>query len=112
MFIRSDVNHPYPNFRPVSILKEHNQPIFALGLSNTCRKALSGGGDSSIVSYGINDAEDNKHVLTVGTTVQLPSSGTSCIQHRADDRIVASSNWDGSLRLFEAKKMKCLAILK
>jgi WD40 repeat protein len=38
--------------------------------------------------------------------------GTSSIHIRSDDRIIASSHWDKTIRLFDRKKMKCLAILR
>lgn len=38
--------------------------------------------------------------------------GTSCIRYRTDGRIMASGHWDNSIRIFDAKRLKPLAVLR
>lgn len=38
--------------------------------------------------------------------------GTGAIKYRDDGRIVVSTHWDNSVRIFKSKKMKPLAVLR
>ena len=39
-------------------------------------------------------------------------AGTSCIRHRSDGRLVVSTHWDYTVRIFDQKRLKPLAILR
>ena len=38
--------------------------------------------------------------------------GTGCVRYRSDGRIIVSTHWDGSVRVFDQKRLKPLAILR
>jgi WD40 repeat protein len=38
--------------------------------------------------------------------------GVSSISLRSDEKVVVSGHWDNTVRLYDRKKLKCLAILR
>lgn len=44
--------------------------------------------------------------------IELPSVGAGAVRYRHDGKLVASARWDHTIRLFEAKRLKPLAILR
>ena len=51
-------------------------------------------------------------ILDVINEIPLKHSGTSCIRHRSDGRMIVSGHWDSSIRIFDQKLMKPIAILR
>lgn len=39
-------------------------------------------------------------------------SGTGCVKYRSDGRIIVSAHWDGTVRVFDQKRLKPLAVLR
>ncbi len=98
----------------LSNTKIHSQQLMGLDISPSKRNLLvTGGADASIQrSTVVTDSVTDKLQLIEKEKVTLPDEGTSCVKYRSDGRIVASTHWDSTVRLFDSKKMKPIAILR
>jgi len=81
----------------------------------------TGGGDASlqrtVLSNSIQHEPDPKGmvgnmVLDSMDSVNLPHPGTSCVRYRSDGRLLVSTHWDYTVRIFDQKRLKPLAILR
>lgn len=92
--------------------RQHTEPVFAVAATpSNMSHVLSGGGDSQIIRYSLDATAAIPH-WTEDKRISFPQNGTSSITMRSDERIIASSHWDGTVRLFDRKKMKCLGIFR
>lgn len=94
----------------LSLLKKHAEPVFALGHVPGAGCLLSGGGDALICQTPQAQLLDLDH--SNGATVALPVAGVSSLSGRSDGRIWASGQWDHTVRLFQTKGCKPLAVLR
>lgn len=113
--------------------RQHSEPVFALSTTpKSMNYIYSGGGDAKLIRYRLirDDEESSSARWTEAENLTLPQNGkneathssimtrsyccagTSAIALRSDERIIASSHWDGTVRLFDRKKMKCLGIFR
>lgn len=59
--------------------------------------------------------ESEHHSITASTNlIRVPTlfAGTASVAVRADARVLLSGHWDGTVRLFDTKRLKPLAILR
>lgn len=50
-------------------------------------------------------------VLQKHTSIELTNEGCGCIKYRSDGRLVATTHWDNSVKLFDTRKFKLIASL-
>ncbi|KAF9951773.1 ASTRA complex subunit [Mortierella alpina] len=90
-------------------VKCHREPVLGLDLSSDVRFAVSIGSDNALVKYNLFGAQQG---VPEFTQVALKSNGVSEIKVRNDNKILALAGWDGRIRVFSAKTLKPLAVLK
>ncbi|KAI4725222.1 WD40 repeat-like protein [Aureobasidium sp. EXF-10728] len=91
-----------------STTKSHTQPILSLDVAKSLRRYYTSAADATIASYSLTD-------LTVSQpmkTTQTKHSGQQSLHVRSDDKIFATAGWDGCVRVYSAKTMRELAVLK
>jgi WD40 repeat protein len=108
-------------------IKVHSEPVMALDMSPDGRRVSCGGASRQIVrcrfrqasaTTASTSASPSPSTSTATTasleqleTHELPVEGTACLRYRCDGRIFASAQWDGTIRIFDAK-VKPLAVLR
>lgn len=116
--------------KPLCDIKLHNEPVMALDVSPNGRRIVSGGASRRIVRCRLRQASATPTSVfqslptpppataSPATTTlellegyELPVEGTACLRYRCDGRIFASAQWDGTIRIFDAK-VKPLAVLR
>ncbi|KAF9984251.1 Guanine nucleotide binding protein (G protein), beta polypeptide 1-like [Mortierella antarctica] len=90
-------------------VKCHREPVLGLDLSSDMRFALSIGSDNALVKYSLFGAHQG-----VPEFIQVPlkSNGIAEVKVRNDNKILALAGWDGRIRIFSARTLKPLAVLK
>lgn len=71
---------------------------------------ITAGADEVIQQLSLKDKETPS--LNPTNAIELPSIGAGAIRFRHDGKLVASARWDHTIRIFEAKRLKPLAILR
>ena len=86
--------------------KSHSQPILSLDLASALKCFLTSSADAIVA----------RHPLQPGTmdtkTAQTRHAGQQSLTVRSDEKIYATAGWDGRARVYSAKTMKELAVLK
>ena len=98
----------------LSNTKIHSQQLMGVDISPTKRNLLVTGGADTLVQRStiVSDHAMEKFQLHESEKISIPDEGSSCVKYRSDGRIVASAHWDSTVRLFDTKKMKPIAILR
>lgn len=107
-------------FQHLGSLKHHSEPLLTIDISPTSSSFITGGADSLLNSYtsqnSANEVEDigepKSDFLQRSHHQILRSPGTGSLSYRSDGRVVVSAHWDGTARLWAAKKLKPLAVLR
>ncbi|KAF9926539.1 ASTRA complex subunit [Linnemannia zychae] len=90
-------------------MKCHREPVLAVDVSSKAEFAISCGSDNVLVKY-------NLYSSVQGTPetmkVVLKANGMADGKIRSDQKLIALAGWDGRIRLFSAKTLKPLAVLK
>ncbi|KAI8602695.1 WD40-repeat-containing domain protein [Dissophora ornata] len=87
----------------------HREPVLALDISHDMQYAVSCGSDNVLARYNL--AGQLQGVPEV-TQIALKSNGIADIKIRSDNKIIGLAGWDGRIRVFSAKTLKPLAVLK
>lgn len=86
--------------------KAHSQPILSLDVAPTLNSFWTSSADAILA----------RHPLVEGTSetkmVQTRHAGQQAVTVRSDEKIFATAGWDGRVRVYSAKAMKELAVLK
>mmetsp|Transcript_28162 Transcript_28162/g.27010 ORF Transcript_28162/g.27010 Transcript_28162/m.27010 type:complete len:410 (+) Transcript_28162:142-1371(+) len=115
--------------RSVHNIRPHQEPTMTMDLSPNGQYLASGGGDEnlSIVHFNSIVLDPLKENLTEGVNQsnimhnstmeikdckKLPTKGVSSVKYRSDGRILVSGHWDNSVRIFDTKRMKPIAVLR
>ena len=89
----------------------HSQPILALDVWPGRDFYCTSSADAVIAKHRL-DAEVDVDVENVPKVVQTRHAGQQGLRLRSDGRILATAGWDGRIRVYSAKSMKELAVLK
>ncbi|KAG0000240.1 Guanine nucleotide binding protein (G protein), beta polypeptide 1-like [Entomortierella chlamydospora] len=90
-------------------IKCHREPVLGLDVSSDLRFAVSCGSDNVLAKYDLsNRVQGVPEVLKEA----LKSNGIADIKIRSDNKIIGLAGWDGRIRIFSAKALKPLAVLK
>ncbi|CAG8519492.1 5593_t:CDS:2 [Paraglomus brasilianum] len=88
-------------------VKEHNESVMGLDVSNDTKYAISVAGDNKIVKYRFKDSL-NETPQVYSVSIKYP--GIADVKIRSDGKIFATAGWDAKIRVF-SKSLKPLAIL-
>ncbi|KAK9815640.1 hypothetical protein WJX72_007285 [[Myrmecia] bisecta] len=94
---------------PAMQLRLHTEPVMCLQIDSHGTGGVSGSADDKVVSFSLDFEQPCMHIRHAAV---LPKPGIGDLALRPDDKIVASGDWDGKLRIFQYKKLKALAILQ
>lgn len=92
----------------LSTTKSHSQPILSLDIAASLGRYYTSAADAVIASYSLTDPTASQPVKTIETK----HSGQQSLHVRADDKILATAGWDGRMRVYSAKTLRELAVLK
>ncbi|KAI7574621.1 hypothetical protein KC316_g11396, partial [Hortaea werneckii] len=84
----------------------HSQPILSLDLANSLGSFFTSSADAIIARHPLSSAESETKVI------QTRHAGQQALTIRSDRKIFATAGWDGKGRVYSAKTMKELAVLK
>lgn len=88
--------------------KAHSQPILSIGVAPSLGRYYTSAADAIIASYSLTDLDSSEPIKTIETK----HSGQQSLQVRSDDKILATAGWDGRMRVYSAKALRELAVLK
>ncbi|KAF9125951.1 Guanine nucleotide binding protein (G protein), beta polypeptide 1-like [Mortierella sp. 14UC] len=89
--------------------KYHREPVLAVDVSSKAGFAISCGSDNVLARYDLSSSlQGTPEVLKVA----LKANGMADGKIRDDQKVIALAGWDGRIRLFSAKSLKPLAVLK
>lgn len=92
----------------LSTIKSHSQPILSLDVAKDLRKYYTSAADATVACYSLTDLTASQPIKTA----QTKHSGQQSLRVRSDDKIFATAGWDGCVRVYSAKTMRELAVLK
>ena len=99
-------NDSTKHWQTVYVNKLHTQPILSLDIAPTLKCFFTSSADAVI----------GRHPLSEDTvkpkSAQTKHAGQQSLTVRSDGKIFATAGWDGRARVFSAKSMKELAVLK
>jgi WD40 repeat protein len=93
----------------------HTQPILSLDVSISNEYFLTSSADATIAKHPIPVSIENVIMAVPSVplkTVQTKHAGQQGLRIRNDGRIFATAGWDSKVRVYSAKGMKELAVLK
>jgi len=94
---------------PIYTSCPHSQPVLALDISPGRDFYCTSSADAIIAKHRLDAQAD---VDNVAKQVQTRHAGQQGLRLRSDGRIFATAGWDGRIRVYSAKSMKELAVLK
>lgn len=93
----------------------HSQPILSLDVSPSKDFYLTSSADAIIAKHPVPVSLENTIMATESLplkTLQTKHSGQQGLRMRDDGRIFATAGWDSRVRVYDAKGMRELAVLK
>ncbi|KAI4741851.1 WD40 repeat-like protein [Aureobasidium sp. EXF-12298] len=101
-------DHVQSQWALLSTTKSHSQPILSLDIAKSLRRYYTSAADATIASHSLTDLTASQPIKTTETK----HSGQQSLHVRSDDKIFATAGWDGCVRVYSAKTMRELAVLK
>jgi len=93
-----------------SCIHDDKEPLLTFDVSSNAKSIVTGGANNKIHRADV--SLETEGGITKRDFAELTECGTSSIKMRSDGRIIASGHWDGTVRLFDTKKLKPLAVLR
>lgn len=90
----------------------HTQPVLSLCISTTQGAVYTSSADAILARHTLPTKADSSQTRAAAKSVQTKHAGQQSICVRSDARILATAGWDGRARVYSAKTMKELAVLK
>ena len=94
------------HWQTIYVQKSHSQPILSLNVSPEQRYFYTSSADAIIARHPLGDSS------VESKTMQTKHAGQQSLRNRSDGKIFATAGWDGRVRVYSAKSMKELAVLK
>lgn len=102
-------------WKPLYISQSHTQPILSLDVSPGKDLCFTSSADAIIAKHPIPFAAENV-IMGVESmplkTLQSKHAGQQSLRVRSDGKIFATAGWDSKVRVYAAKGVKELAVLK
>ena len=89
--------------------KSHSQPVLSIDVSPAADSFFSSGADAMIFKHPLNATVFNDTPIKES---QTRHSGQQGLRVRSDGRIIATAGWDKRVRVYSAKSLHELAVLK
>lgn len=106
-------NDPGAAFQRLYCSHPHSQPILSLSISPTHDQYFTSSADAVIAKHPLPAAKSVwKTDLKPFKVTHTKHSGQQGLQVRSDSRIFATAGWDSRIRVYSAKTLKELAVLK
>lgn len=93
----------------IYLAQPHSQPILSLDISYNLECYYTSSADAIVAQHSLVTDTINPQPLK---TVNTKHPGQQSLTVRSDSRIFATAGWDGRVRVYDAKKLKELAVLK
>jgi WD40 repeat protein len=90
----------------------HSQPILSLGITPTVGRYYTSSADAVIASHPLPKALGDSFSQDDMVKVNTGHAGQQSLSVRADGRIFATAGWDSKVRIYSAKSLKEVAVLK
>lgn len=90
----------------------HEEPILSLDSCPRSDHVISTGADDLLYQNLLSTPGEDVAVWKTNNAIELPSRGGTCIRYRCDGRILACARWDHTVRVFDWKRLKPIAILR
>jgi WD40 repeat protein len=103
--LKSGTEH---NWETISVCKPHTQPILSLDISPNSAVYFTSGADAVIAMSSLRPSHEREPLKTDATK----HSGQQGLTVRSDGKIFATAGWDGRMRVYSAKSLKEVAVLK
>lgn len=85
--------------------KPHSQPVLSLDMAPSLGCFFSSSADAIVAKHPLDGLSETKHL-------QTKHAGQQSLVVRPDGKIFATAGWDGRVRVYAAKGMRELAVLK
>ncbi|KAL8738166.1 MAG: hypothetical protein Q9181_001024 [Wetmoreana brouardii] len=110
VFVQSD---PGAQFQRLYSAQPHTQPVLSMAILPSRDCYLTSSADAVIAKHPLPAVQGVwKTELKPFKVVQTKHSGQQGLQVRSDGKIFATAGWDARVRVYSAKTMKELAVLK
>jgi len=100
-----------PQWKRDSLLKLHSQPVLSLAMSPFRDFFLTSSADAKIVRTAFNPTTTDASNAS-RKSIDTKHAGQQGLSIRSDGRIFATAGWDARVRVYSAKTLKELAVLK
>ena len=92
----------------MSTTRPHTQPVLSLDVAFSLGRYYTSAADDIIACHSLTDPTATQPLKQT----KSKHSGQQSLQVRSDDKILATAGWDGRMRVYSAKTMRELAVLK
>lgn len=97
------------SWKAASTSKAHSQPVLSLDLAKSYNTYFTSAADAIVASHPLTSVETSSGP---DKQIQTKHSGQQALTVRSDQKIFATAGWDGRIRVYSAKTMRELAVLK
>lgn len=110
--ISNDLDQPW-SFKKVLVSHPHGQPLLSLDISPTSAFFFTSSADAIIAKFAISaDGSTSEVVDKPNKILDTKHAGQQGLKVRSDGKIFATAGWDARIRVYSAKAMQELAVLK
>ncbi|EPE28353.1 WD40 repeat-like protein [Glarea lozoyensis ATCC 20868] len=103
------------NWKTLYAARSHTQPVLSLQVDPSREFCVSSSADAIIAKHPVPSVPEDTVMAVISKplkTVQTKHSGQQDLKIRSDGKIFATAGWDSKVRVYSAKSMKELAVLK
>jgi len=106
------LNNTETTWQRRSTSKPHSQPVLSLDVSHTKEYLITSSADAVVAKFVVKDIISATNTSVPTKTANTKHSGQQDLRIRSDGKIFATAGWDARIRVYSAKTMKELAVLK
>ena len=103
--LKHDPKTKQETWQTLYLAKPHSQPVLSLDIAPSLNCFFSSSADAIVARHPLDGVAEPK-------TSQTKHAGQQSLVVRGDGKIFATAGWDGRVRVYAAKGMKELAVLK
>jgi ASTRA-associated protein 1 len=101
------------SWKKVLVSQPHSQPLLSLDVSQTESSFFTSSADAIITKFAIPTNASTPEVVEMSKKVlNTKHAGQQSLRMRSDGKIFATAGWDARIRVYSAKAMRELAVLK